>query len=77
MYEIYENFVQLGFCSEIAYKMAKDISDGWKIKPISRILTNTEQSKQYDINVYAKIHKDNVKCGDKRKYNCVDDSPLY
>ncbi len=49
MYEIYENFMQLGFCSEIAYKMAKDISDGWKIKPISRFLTNTEQSKQYDI----------------------------
>ena len=57
--EIYNAFIILGFRDEIAYKMAKEICNGWKIEPINHYTTHTIKEYEYKIN---------LKSGQKRKF---------
>ena len=66
--EVYDNLIKTGFRDEIAYKMAKDICNGWPIEPINHYTTHT--IKQYE-------YKINVKPGQKRKYICIEETSIY
>ncbi len=67
--EVFDNFIKIGFRHEIAYKMAKEICNNWKIEPIN--LSTTYTIKEYEYKVNAKIYRDNVKPGQKRKKICI------
>jgi len=66
--EVFDNFIKIGFRHEIAYKMTKEICNNWKIEPIN--LSTTYTIKEYE-------YKLNLKPGQKRKYNYIEESPFY